>query len=491
MRARHTWPLALALIVLAAPQASAAPAVVWHTAWGRSQALAPTAPPLVDQTVRVITRLTAGGTQVRVRLQNTFGLSTTPNGTTPVTVDAATVGQRSTGAAIVPGTLRPLSFAGRREVTIPAGGWVDSDPVELTVTPGEDLAVSAHTPLAAPPAHFFGTATNYVSSSRDATGDLDGGPFTTTTTTTPLVSAVHVVGTPLAGTVVAIGGSVVDGTGSTLDGHNAWPDDLAERLQQLPAAQRKAVINAGIASTTAARACASVFGPGVQDRVQRDALSLDGVTDLIIYAGTNDLSGFPPGVNACNAVQIIDAMRDTVRQAHAASVRVLISTITPRASYTAGQNAYRASVNAWIRDGGNCSGQCNHALDFDAVVRDPGQPNRIAPALDSGDGIHPNPAGYKLIADSIPLPDLGAASVSAACRSHRTVRFTLPRRAGKARVLLDGRPVPAVRHGQSLVVSLTGKARLRVRVQITTTSGYRRLAILHPCTPTPTQAAAR
>jgi lysophospholipase L1-like esterase len=60
-----------------------------------------------------------------------------------------------------------------------------------------------------------------------------------------------------------------------------------------------------------------------------------------------------------------------------------------------------------VRSGGDCSGFCDHALDFDAVLRDPAQVNRIRPDLDSGDGVHPNPAGYGLVAGSVRLADLG------------------------------------------------------------------------------------
>ena len=93
-------------------------------------------------------------------------------------------------------------------------------------------------------------------------------------------------------------------------------------------------------------------------------------------------------------------------QAHARGVRVLISTITPRASFTPLQNAEREKVNAWVRRGGSCSGACDRSLDFDVVVRDPANHDRIDPALDSGDGIHPTGEGYRRIAASIPLSAL-------------------------------------------------------------------------------------
>lgn len=462
----------VAVLVLAVCGAAAAPAEAtvdgWHVAWARSQAPAPGAPVLVDQTARVIARVTGGGTGVRVRLQNAFGTSPLAGGSLPVTVDAATVALRGRGAAVVASTLRPLTFAGRRSVTIAPGAHVESDPVALSVQAGQDLAVSVHSPGAVSAAHLIDTVTHYVSGPGDATAEVSGAPFITTTRSPPLVAAVDVRGGSLAGAVVAIGGSVVDGVGSTLDGHDAWPDDLAARLvAEAPAGQRKTVVNAGIASTTAARACASVAGPGAQDRLGRDALGLAGVTDLIVYAGTNDLAGPNEHVGGCTGDQIIAAFKDIARQAQARGVRVLISTITPRAAYTAQENGYRRHVNAWVQGGGNCSGGCDEALDFDAVLRDPTRPDRIAPALDSGDHVHPNPEGYRRIAASIDLADLGVRAPAASPRVRVTLRA---HRAGGGRRL-----VATVR------TALRGTARIALR-RGGRTIRARRVAVRSPVT---------
>jgi len=42
-------------------------------------------------------------------------------------------------------------------------------------------------------------------------------------------------------------------------------------------------------------------------------------------------------------------------------------------------------------------------VDFDATIRDPQHPDRMLPALDCGDHLHPGPAGYKLMGEAIPL----------------------------------------------------------------------------------------
>lgn len=42
-------------------------------------------------------------------------------------------------------------------------------------------------------------------------------------------------------------------------------------------------------------------------------------------------------------------------------------------------------------------------IDFDGVVGDPEHPDRLLPAYDCGDHLHPSPAGYKAMGDAIPL----------------------------------------------------------------------------------------
>ena len=43
------------------------------------------------------------------------------------------------------------------------------------------------------------------------------------------------------------------------------------------------------------------------------------------------------------------------------------------------------------------------ACDFDRALRDPGRPWHLRPAYDSGDHLHPNPAGGRAIAEAIYL----------------------------------------------------------------------------------------
>ena len=59
----------------------------------------------------------------------------------------------------------------------------------------------------------------------------------------------------------------------------------------------------------------------------------------------------------------------------------------------------RQAVNAFMQTAGVFDG----VIDFDIVTRDPAHPETLLPAYDSGDHLHPNDAGYKVMAEAIDL----------------------------------------------------------------------------------------
>ena len=409
MRRRRWAAVAASAVVLASAAFLAAPShagergTAWVTVWAQSQERL-AGRQLANQSVRMIAHLSQGGHAVRFRVQNTFG-------TEPLRIDRATVGVSAGGAEVV--DPRPATFAGNSAVPIPPGGDVWSDPVRLTTRPDSDIAISLHVSgTAVPGQHNSAFRENYLSpaGSGDVTSERSGSSYTEKTTSTYFVSAVDVQNPKLRGTIVPFGSSVVDGTGSTdcgpgcteLGTNRRWTDELARRIvREAPATRQYAVANAGVAGTTSSAACPSIPGGArgldALARLERDVLELHGVSAVIYYYGTNDLAF------GCTDEQILDSYREVFRRLRVAGVKVYVTPITPRASYTEQQNRYRHEVGTFVKRWNNCTDTCDGVLDFDQVLKDPVQPNQLNPAYDS-DGIHANIAGQKAIADFISIP---------------------------------------------------------------------------------------
>ncbi|MBT2524011.1 hypothetical protein J7E91_00840 [Streptomyces sp. ISL-99] len=54
-------------------------------------------------------------------------------------------------------------------------------------------------------------------------------------------------------------------------------------------------------------------------------------------------------------------------------------------------------MNHWIRT----SGEFDAYADFGRALADPADPDRLHPAYDYGDALHPNDAGYRLTAKTV------------------------------------------------------------------------------------------
>src|SRR5699024_7932601 len=102
-------------------------------------------------------RASIGGTQVRVTLSNMTGAQ-------PAAIGSAHLALHKTGSEIVAGSDRPLTFGGLPSFTIQPGVQAVSDPVELTVAPLTELAVSLYLPkdTGPPTNHMISLRTGYV-----------------------------------------------------------------------------------------------------------------------------------------------------------------------------------------------------------------------------------------------------------------------------------------------------------------------------------------
>ncbi len=365
----------------------------WVGTWGASpHALAGAS--FSNVTLREVVHLSVGGGAVRVRLDNTFGDG-------PLTFADAHVGIQDTGATVRAGTDRALRFGGATSVTVAQGALAFSDPAPLSVPDQSNLSISLFLPGASGQVtgHHDAMQTSFVSTAGDHAADATAAPFTTRIFDWAYLNAVDVRSTSAEGTVVALGDSITNSANSAFEQNHRWPDVLARRLLQAGGDQRLGVLNGGIDGnqllTFRADCCTGTSVAGLA-RLDRDVATETGVTTVIVLLGVNDI-GFSAGAPA-----FIAGFRQLVAQLHNRGIRVVGGTITPFGGSfieTPDRIATRDAVNQLIRTGRVFDG----VADFDRAVRDPANPERMLPAFDSGDHLHPQDPGYLAMGNAINL----------------------------------------------------------------------------------------
>lgn len=386
----------------------------WVATWATSAEAADADPDeallnLSNQTVRERVRVTLGGPQIRIRLTNEYGNS-------PLFVGKVSVGTARSKTGVVPGSLRIVTFDGKSDILIPPEAPALSDPIELEVTNGSELAISLYLPNRIPSVtwHSLALKDTVISPSGDHTEDVtvEGGRRSDSTV---FLSQVLVPKKSNRRVIVAFGDSLVDGDKSTPEADRAWPSDLFRRLQKTRNGSLFAVVNEGVAGNRLLRngPVASLGISGLA-RFERDALKVPGVTDIVLLEGTNDI-GFPgakkgdfllaSATDAPTVAEIIAGYQQLIAQTHARGIRIIGCTIMPTegAIFTNYHNELkertRQAVNQWIRTGKAFDG----VIDFNATMRDPDHPSRLSSRLTSGDHLHPNDNGYQRMADAIDL----------------------------------------------------------------------------------------
>ncbi|MBN8988662.1 MAG: lysophospholipase [Rhizobiales bacterium] len=370
-----------------------------------------------DQTFRLIVRPDLWGRQARIRLSNAFG-------TRPVTFDGVCAGLQLGSAALLRGSNRLVTFGGKMSVTVPPGDSVWSDPVTLPFAgqsdslAGRRLAVSFHIAGESGPMtwHAKALTTSYVTApgagSKGTSEDEAAFPYTTASWF--FLDAIEMTAPSDAFAIMAFGDSITDGTASTMNGDDRWPNVLSRRLKAIHG-NKVAVVNGGIGGNQIAGPAEygpdKPFpgGPASGQRLERDVLSLSGISSVIWLEGIND---FSKNGNA-ETDKVIAAMKDGVARLRAKwpQIRVIGATVTTALGSTSAahgfpeQDAKRKALNDFIRASGTFDG----VIDFDQATLDPQTGSLKAEFVpdsttgSAGDKLHPNRTGYLAMGQAIDL----------------------------------------------------------------------------------------
>ncbi len=283
-------------------------------------------------------------------------------------------------------------------VTIAPGAEATSDAVSLVVPPLSDVALSFHValPTALTTGHKATTSMSVLApgnavSVATLTGD--------TSTNFLWATEVDVTSADAVKVVVAFGDSITYGSQSTPGTHASYPEQLAQRVN----GQRIAVVDAGIGGN---RWLQDDPGPAGTQRFDHDVLAVQGVTHAVVLLGINDFEVARAfGLAPVTADALVSAASDVIARAKAHNVKVLLGTLTPYKGsplFDMNDEAQRQAYNTWVRQNKDAAA----IVEFDALLRDAGDPQSLATQFSSPDHLHPNDAGYAAMAASIDLATL-------------------------------------------------------------------------------------
>lgn len=382
---------------------SASPRGNWIGTWAASPAAQATENGQIDArgtTYREIVHTSARGGAIRVVLTNEFGLE-------PLTIGAGRIAISEGGSTIELPTSMILKFGNQPSVTLPAGTMMVSDPVELNLPALANVAISLFIPaqqIRQASVHSYALQTNYMEA-----GNLIAAEALPSSVKMPswfFIKGLEVETdgeNTAGGAVVTLGDSITDGAASKPDMNERWSDVLARRIQADKSLSGMGVLNAGINGNRLLR-----DGSGDESalrRLDRDVLAQAGIKYLIVLEGINDIGhsvSATPGDLVVTEQSLIHALDQIAVRAHAHGIKVIGATILPYENCKFASpdgEKMREAINEWIRTTKNLDG----VVDFEKIVRDPTHPTRFSSVYDSGDHLHPNSEGLRVMGEGIDL----------------------------------------------------------------------------------------
>lgn len=370
----------------------------WVGTWSTAPQLVepgnnPPSPGLSNNTLRQIVRVSIGGDSLRIRFSNEFS-----NG--PVTLNSVHIAVSHGNGTIDTTTNKTLYFNGKPDITMTPGTAITSDPFQFDLQPLTDVAITMYFGSMSPDVtgHPGSRTTSYLLTGNEVSrADFSGA---VKTDHWYVINTIEVLAPEIASAVAILGNSITDGRGSGTNKQNRWPDELARRLQENPGTRQVAVLNEGIGGNCVLRAC---LGPSAVNRFERDVLNQHGVKWVVIMEGINDIGQAGGSQGSAKVAQdLIAAYGQMIDSAHVRDLLVYGATLLPFGGSfydSPDHQQARQTVNGWIRNSGRFDG----VIDLDSALHDPANPSSLLPNADTGDHLHPNETGHRMMAEAVDL----------------------------------------------------------------------------------------
>ncbi|KAF5575908.1 extracellular GDSL-like lipase acylhydrolase [Fusarium pseudoanthophilum] len=348
-----------------------------------------------NTTLRQTFHMSIGADKIRIRFSNIFGKTDLPITAASI---ALPVGGKAGVGQIDTKTTKQLKFKGKNSVSVPAGEIVYSDPIDFKLKPLSNLALSVYTEkgqLGNKITGHPGSRTtswmqkgNHVNAASVSQGSAKHWYFANGVDS--WVPKDHFA-------VVLLGDSITDGRGSTDDTNDRWSDALAADLQE--SGMSNVAVNNMAAGGNAI--LSGGLGPILLQRYKRDALEQPGAKFVVVFEGVNDIG--PSATDEATQKRIKDGLiaayiqiANDIKKAGMTTIGATITQMLGNQYHSPEREVTRVAINDWILK----NGTFDHTVDFASLI---GSGDKLLPQYDSGDGLHPNPAAYKLMGTKFPI----------------------------------------------------------------------------------------
>ena len=365
----------------------------WVSVWGNAVSVAENRPERYarDITIRYPIHIPFSGRALRLTFDNYCG-------TEAVCLSRVTV--------FYGGQFHPVTLNGRRDMPIGAGGRVTTDPLEIELIEGEVIQVSFYLgdfTLMRSVVYASGPLSEGLYANGDAT-EVASIPVDHSRKTHLFyfLSNVSVLTEPENRAIVCYGDSITA---------QDWPDHLALRCftegYHSTAIIRRATSGSRILRQYDCLTYES-YGLSGENRFHHE-VPTDGADTVIIQQGINDIihpvgesvNIFRPMSDLPTVQELIEGLKTYIAQARSYGYKVYVGTLLPMGGWRTDapfRQEMRHAYNDYIRTTELIDG----CIDFDLALRDTARPDYFLPEFDSGDHLHPSPAGYRKMADVIP-----------------------------------------------------------------------------------------